>query len=800
MQSVEIFIYVDGVGNRIELFNDEKISVTSSMQQFADLGKLFTDYSQSFTIPASKHNNAIFKHWYESAVGESDLDSPQDVIGAFDHRIKYYGFIEINTIPFRDGKFTMEKANKKNGFIESYTINFVGNLAQLKDKFKEDKLNSLADSETSVSYYDELNFEYIDTNVIARVYDEGYTDVLFPLIGNNRRYEFNTATASDIATDVGAIDYRELFPAIPVTKILEYIQSAYGLEFTGEFLNSQTFSKLYLHCKNTEEMRVATELLQVNFTSQSGIPATGVEFNLTTNTLNVQYRQIYMDWFSSYITDFPDTNIFRIGINTVSTNYNVHVYNNGIPFTSFLNQSGNTNFEFLNVAGFFTEVYNFTFFVNSDDASVTFESNVSANYFKFVSTGPSSASDIYSALHVAVGTSQTSTGNINIRNYIPDLKVTDFLTGLVKMFNMVIIPTAENTFEFIPLEKWYQDGDEIDITKFIQQSELEIGKPKLYKRIDFKHETSENVLNNEFRSLNNNQEYGDLFYENPNSSYSENYEVKTPFEDIMWERYTNTTFLTATCWNKSFQAYTPKPVLLYDNGIEFPKVGSTLTNIYWTDGVDDYTIDRYRRFSNEIQLGGSDLSYLQTLNWGVENSVWNLTFAPNGLYQRFYSQYINNLYNQRTRVIKAKGNFNPYLLASLKLNDRVIVSNKRYIINTLTTDLTTGEVELELLNDFRDITQNTTYLRFSNIPFLIVDNTAQVVQFIIYRNNYDTFDVKLSTDFLSYPLTTDNDADILLNVTIPVNTTAADRNDIVILEYFENGVGTIIQIPVLQYA
>ena len=800
MQSVEIFIYVDGVGNRIELFNDEKISVTSSMQQFADLGKLFTDYSQSFTIPASKHNNAIFKHWYESAVGESDLDSPQDVIGAFDHRIKYYGFIEINTIPFRDGKFTMEKANKKNGFIESYTINFVGNLAQLKDKFKEDKLNSLADSETSVSYYDELNFEYTGTNVIARVYDDGYTDVLFPLIGNNRRYEFNTATASDIATDVGAIDYRELFPAIPVTKILEYIQSAYGLEFTGEFLNSQTFSKLYLHCKNTEEMQVATELLQVNFTSQSGIPATGVEFNLTTNTLNVQYRQIYMDWFSSYITDFPDTNIFRIGINTVSTNYNVHVYNNGIPFTSFLNQSGNTNFEFLNVAGFFTEVYNFTFFVNSDDASVTFESNVSASYFKFVSTGPSSASDIYSALHVAVGTSQTSTGNINIRNYIPDLKVTDFLTGLVKMFNMVIIPTAENTFEFIPLEKWYQDGDEIDITKFIQQSELEIGKPKLYKRIDFKHETSENVLNNEFRSLNNNQEYGDLFYENPNSSYSENYEVKTPFEDIMWERYTNTTFLTATFWNKSFQAYTPKPVLLYDNGIEFPKVGSTLTDIYWTDGVDDYTIDRYRRFSNEIQLGGSDLSYLQTLNWGVENSVWNLTFAPNGLYQRFYSQYILNLYNQRTRVIKAKGNFNPYLLASLKLNDRVIVSNKRYIINTLTTDLTTGEVELELLNDFRDITQNTTYLRYSNIPFLIVDNTAQVVQFIIYRNNYDTFDVKLSTDFLSYPLTTDNDADILLNVTIPVNTTAADRNDVVILEYFENGVGTIIQIPVLQYA
>jgi hypothetical protein len=805
MQNVQLYIYVDDaegvpVAHRIELFNDEKISVTSSVQNFNDIGKLFTDYSQSFTIPASKHNNAIFRHWYESSVGDTNDINPQNVDNAFDHRIKYYGFIEINTIPFRDGKFTMQKANKKNGFIESYTINFVGNLVQLKDKFLEDKLNSLSDA-NDVSYYDELNFEYTGPNVIARVYDDGYTDVLFPLIGNNRRYEFNTATDSDIATATGAIDYRELFPAIPVTKILDYIQSAYELEFTGEFLNSQTFSKLYLFCKNTEEMQVRTELLQLNFTSLTGNPTTSSgEYNLTTNTLNVIRRRIYMGWFGSFITDYPDISRFSIQINTVSTNYNIHVYNNGIPFTSFLNQSGDTTFQFLSLGEFFTDVYNFTFFVNSDDAAVTFESRIVSSYIKFVSTGPSSASDIYSARHDAIGTWQTSTGFINIQNYIPDLKVSDFITALVKMFNIVIVPIAENSFEFLPLELWYQNGNEINITEFVEAENIEIDKPKLFKRIDFKHEKSENVLNNFYRSSNNNQEYGDLFFDNPNSAFTDNYEVKTPFEDIIWERYTNTTFLTATCWNKNLQAYTPKPVLLYDNGREFSKVGSTFTNIYWTDGVDDYTIDRYRRFSNEIQLAGSDLSYLQTLNWGVENSVWNLTFAPLGLYQQFYSQYILNLYNQRTRVVKAKAHFNTNLLTSINLNDRIILSNKRYLINTMNTDLTSGEVNLELINDFRDISQNTTYLRYSNIPQLIVDNTAQVVQYIIYRNNYDTFDVKLSTDFLSYAITTDNDTDILLNVTIPANATAADRNDIVILEYFKGGVGTIITLPVLQYA
>jgi hypothetical protein len=790
MQTVQIYIYVDGVINRIELFKDEKISVTSSIQNFSDLGKLFTDYSQSFTIPASKHNNAIFKHWYESAVGETDLDSPQNVDGAFDHRIKYYGYIEIDTIPFRDGKFTMEKANKKNGFIESYTINFVGNLVQLKDKFKEDKLNSLANV-NNVSYYNQLNFEYNLDNVFTRAEGGFNSNVCFPLAGSTRRFEFDTADVdNDITLTTGGIDYRELFPAIKISKVIEYIQAAYGLTFTGEFLNSETFSKLYLYCKNAETLRVATEMMRVNLTSQSGTPAAGTEYNLTTDTLNVQRRQIYMEWFSSYITDFPQSNRFSIKINTSSTDYNVHVYNNGQPFVSFLNQSGTQTLRFLNVGDFFTDVYNFTFFVNSDSAPVTYTSEIISSYTKIID------GDIYNASHVAFGTSQTTLANLNIRNYVPDITVTDFLTGLVKMFNMVIVPTAENTFEFLPLEKWYQDGEVIDITKFIQANEIEIGKPKLFKRIDFKHEKSENVLNNAFRSANNNQEYGDLFFENPNSAFTENYEVKTPFEDVMWERTTGENFLTTTFWNKDLQPYTPKPVLMYNNGMT-----NLSSNWYMNNGLGfSLNSDFYVRFSNEIPLAATDLSYLQTLNWGVENSVWNLTFAPNGLYQQFYSQYINNLYNQRTRVLKVKGNFNPYLLSSLKLNDRIIVSNKRYIINTLTTDLTTSEVELELLNDFRDITQDTTYLRFSNIPFLQVDNTAQEVQFIIYKNNYDTFDVKLSTDFLSYALTTDNDADILLDVTIPANATAADRSDVVVLEYFKNGVGTIIQIPVLQYA
>jgi hypothetical protein len=783
MQSVEIYIYVDGVANRIELFGDEKISLVSSVQQFSDIGKLFADYSQSFTILASKHNNAIFRHWYESAVGETDLDSPQDVIGAFDHRTKYYGFIEIDTIPFRDGKFTMEKANKKNGYIESYTINFVGNLVQLKDRFKADKLNSLAG-------YDELDITYSLVNINALTTSLVNTDVLFPLAGSQRRFEYNTGVATnDISLTTGAINFAELFPAVKITKILEYIQSEYGLEFTGEFLNSETFSKLYLYCKNTEEMSFKTRLKLMSFQ----------RFLFDTPRTNFSFR--HEPTFTSLVTPFNTLPVrsqsINVGINTVCTDYNLYVYNNGVLFYSILNLSGNIERNIIARTGFFSDEFNFTFYVNSNlPFNFAFSSTLKYGYVLENGLAPPNGPFINTFVNYTYPISQISFADLFVANYIPDITVNEFITGLVKMFNLIIIPINENKFEFLPLELWYQNGNIIDITKFIQANELEINKPKLFKRIDFKHEKSDNILNNNFSSFNQNQQYGDLFFDNPNSAFTENYEVKTPFEDVMWERTINENFLTTTFWNKDRNPYTPKPVLMYLNGLE------TLSDEwYLTDGLGtNIQSPDYVMFSNEIQLGASDLSYLQTLNWGVENSVWNLSFAPNGLYQQFYSNYINNLYNQRTRVVKAKGFFNPYLLTSLKLNDRVVVSNKRYIINTLTTDLTTGEVELELLNDFRDITQDTTYFRFSNIPFLQVDNTEQEVEFIIYKNNYDTFDVKLSTDFLNYTLSTDNDTDILLNVTIEENTTAADRSDFVILEYFENGVGTIIQIPVLQYA
>ena len=64
MRTVQVYIE----GQRLDLFDDESINVTSTQQNVQDISKVFSDFSQSFSVPASATNNAIFQHFYQNDV------------------------------------------------------------------------------------------------------------------------------------------------------------------------------------------------------------------------------------------------------------------------------------------------------------------------------------------------------------------------------------------------------------------------------------------------------------------------------------------------------------------------------------------------------------------------------------------------------------------------------------------------------------------------------------------------------------------------------------------------------------
>lgn len=710
MVSVEIYIKVGDEYKRLDLHDDEKISLTSSIQNVNDLSKVFTDYTQSFTIPASKVNNQIFNYWNESGVNDG-----------FDQRIRYDAIIELNTIPFKKGQIQIEKANEKDNRVESFSVTFYGKVKQIKDLFKEDKL--------SILDYDSLNHPYTFDEVRYRIDANIVDDVSYPLIGNQHKYEYLTGGTNDI-TIGGSLEksivYTDLFPAIPVSKIFEFIQDRYGITFTSSLFNTSYWTDLYLYCKNVEKQNVYNAPVKINFDYANTI---------MNHYLNLTTDEFHNTNFQS--DDLTHTIVQELRLNIFPTNntiaYRLKVKrSNGTIINVFDNLYGDT--DNLIFGGVSVPNENWYFEVESI-LPLTFTTTlVSAK-----NAGNFPASN-WSEVGLATSSSQSTSSIINIGDYIPDIKVVDFFNGLIKMFNLTITATTETEFNLEPLEFYYAYGKYIDINSYVINDSVDLERTKLFKKLSFSHEKSENILNNYFRNTFQRAfDYGDLIYEDNLSNESNTYEIKTPFEDVMWERVINENFYTTTLIDKDLKPYKPKPILMYKNDVN----GATTSlshDIQMFNGSGYTGLDRYVRFSNELYLNGD----IAALNFNNEISSW-LTSATtnNSLFELWYKNYISGLYNIRCRIVKLKAIMPVTKLSDIKLNDKIVYKDKKYIINQYTTDLTTGEVDLELVTDFREVASTITGSgRFALKQTFNIDNTSQNLEITILKLNSEYYDVK----------------------------------------------------------
>jgi hypothetical protein len=108
----------------------------------------------------------------------------------------------------------------------------------------------------------------------------------------------------------------------------------------------------------------------------------------------------------------------------------------------------------------------------------------------------------------------------------------------------------------------------------------------------------------------------------------------------------------------------------------------------------------------------------------------------------------------------------PYIeLLNLKLNDRIVIRDKRYVINQFTTDLTTFEVSMELIQDFRSVNFNNSVLRKISANAFTVDIPIVSKVALTWSIDSDPDDMISLFGF----------TDILLKVNITQNTSGVQR-------------------------
>jgi hypothetical protein len=666
MRKVDVYIEVIADSNnyeKLELFNDEEIQINSSIQNVQDLAKVYTDFTQSFTIPASPHNNRLFEHFYQSDVDANDNPN-----------IRRNAFIEISTIPFRSGKISIESSNVVKGRVESYSITFYGDLTSLKDKFGDDTLKDL---DLSV-YSEQYNGNAVRTSITT---NNALSHIRYPLISSNRLWSYGDGSNTDISNSSYPIVYTELFPALRVKKIFEAIETKYNVSFNSNFFNQKLFTELFLWLKNAKTMQVLTETVQLTVDDLQ--VNDGSRVNTTTDTVDLSNTEgvfVYAQGLANVPTAklYLDVYVNNSLINTFELKgTGTYRDNQIIPRTTY----NGTNLMSFKIR-----------------ASVPCTATVVGIRIEFKSIGQSVFAPIQAAQFRCLNKT-FSFATVDPTVYAPNIKVSDFVSGIFKMFNLTCYATSVDNFQVEPLDDWYTKGAVVDVTEYVDTDEITIERHKLYKEISFDYEKSESFLNKEYFDSQTNapKEFGS--YKETNSNYDGGeYKIDIPFENIRFSKVLTTNVNeppTAFCLNEktSDEAYDNKPILLYYNE------NSVATSFYFNTGISTAIVSTYKPLTNQTTYNNATFSN----HFAVEGSPFDATYITNTLYSQYYDSYLKNLYNQKNRLTNVKALFPISLLTSLKLNDRLIIRDKRYVINEMKVNLTTGDVDLALINDFRAV-------------------------------------------------------------------------------------------------
>jgi hypothetical protein len=105
--------------------------------------------------------------------------------------------------------------------------------------------------------------------------------------------------------------------------------------------------------------------------------------------------------------------------------------------------------------------------------ATTYTYTYNAKYYQYGSSGGTTEFTILSG-----SAGSTASSNIDLTNNAPDIKVTDFFTGILKMFNLTAYSEDGVNFTLQQLEDWYYEGQIKDFSQYCVFDSLDFERIK----------------------------------------------------------------------------------------------------------------------------------------------------------------------------------------------------------------------------------------------------------------------------------------------------------------------------------
>ena len=690
MQFIQLYIE----GTRVDLFDDESVSLTNSIQQIKDISKVFTSFSQTFSIPASKINNKLFKHYYNF-----------DIVNGFDGRLKVNGTIELNYLNFQKGKIKLEGVELKKNEVYAYKITFFGNTVELKDLIAEDTLDALVGGAnwidgfskpyTSAAIYTGLRSGYDITN-------EGVTynnAIITPLISHTTRLFYdsasNTADDGNLAPNGNGesaamnhgIFWKDLKYAIRVDLVIKAIEKTYGLTFSTDFFNSTNapYYNLYLwmHRKkgNVDDPNAPATFPQLlNF---------GLDSTMTNVIANGEIITV-----SNQTGNNKITSSLTINVNSAEdTVYTVNVIRDGViqdSFSATAPSAATASVDLFNGIYQVQIVVREEFTVDSvtwDLADLTVPESHTFNISAFT----------IQAVIEFVPSAQ-----------LPPMGVLKFLTGLFKLFNLTAFVLDDGTVKVQTLDSFYANpssSSPFDISSHVDVSKSQVNVALPYREIVFEYKGLKTKLAKQHEQLTTGGVgWGTTEFTGDDKYDGGIYKVEAPFEHLKYERLVdvatgnNTTAQNGWMVDDNDDSYLGDPVLFYPIYQQNQDSIRFLTDRPYLNAASNTDINDYFIPSNSLSLDASIST--ANLNFNQELNEYDVTGNFTGtLFFNYYSNYINEMFNTKRRLSRFSAYIPLNILLNYTLADRFIINKQSYKINSITTNLKTGLSTLQLLNE-----------------------------------------------------------------------------------------------------
>ena len=761
----EVQIYVGD--ERLDLFSNETLEISQKIKDAREIGKVFTDYTRPFKVPASENNNKIFKHFYNFNITD----------GNFDARVRHESKIFLNSLPFRKGNVLLTGVELRDKKPHTYKITFVGSTMSLIDALKDDTLTALIDYTGQTKGLVNFDHDFSYSNVKTIFEGEGlqtFSDnsaLIYPLITSKKRLFYDSSlTNTDDENYDGNVygpssgydveQYRkrgvkptDLKPAIKVYHIIKAIEEKYNINLipndtsgTEDFFSKENpaFSNLYLWLSNSSG-NIDGAIGDDNYIYKTKV--TGMEL--------VQ-RNVGFDWFDVVDDEIVLDKYFgglgvsytRWGIQNIytPTKFRIYIY----PDTGY----DNVNFRvrFVNsdtgVAQTFQGKGDSEFYV---DVRQSLE--VQRFYLEFYSETPMTGTrvefgvrgagnnqfdryDFDSFRNPIGGGVDTDTAKIALSSHLPEIKIIDFLNGLMKMFNLVAYYIDDETdpeydadtpvIKVVKYDDYYADAvnnqskGTIDITKYVDTDKHEVNTSLPFGEVDFRFEQTDTVLNeNHFQLAGHrfgdsnfpvSKEYPDFFFAKP-------YKIKAPFSHMKYERILDTDIQWGYAaggdfnpkdtgydsndnWESppkgDYNSMNIKPLLFY--GVRETDITENIVFSDDSNAEADIVNDYYRPSNTNESAADAETQASFSINFDSEFDEWIRAENFNSLFEVFYKKYIDLVFDPHKRMSVFTAYLPPSFLVHYRLNDQVKIQDEVYRINSIRVNLTSGKAKLELIN------------------------------------------------------------------------------------------------------